>query len=62
MCVSSHPDLLQLGVVEVLQGVDEGAFDVDIQSVPGLSDLLQSVTCTGQSSTWTEERKTTESS
>lgn len=41
---TSHPDLLQLGVVEALKGVYEGAFDIHIQSVSGLSNLVQSFT------------------
>ncbi len=44
-----HPDLLQLRVVEILQGVDEGAFDVDVQNIPDLSNLLQSFTSTTES-------------
>ena len=55
---SSHPDVLQLCAVEVLQGVDEGVFDVDIQSVSGLSDLLQRLTYSGQSAAWSTRRPT----
>lgn len=43
---ASHPDLLQLGVLEALKGVQEGAFDVHIQSISGLSNLVQSFTHT----------------
>lgn len=39
----SHPDLLQLCVLEVLQGVYEGALDIHVQSISGLSDLVQGV-------------------
>lgn len=41
---ASHPDLLQLGVVEALKGVYEGAFDIHIQSISGPSNLVQRFT------------------
>lgn len=48
---SSHPGLLQFRVMEVLQWINEGMFDVDIQSIFGLSNSLQSFTHNRQSPT-----------
>lgn len=39
-----HPDFLQLRVLEALEGVDEAAFHLHIQTISGLSDLVQSFT------------------
>lgn len=55
---SSHPDVFQLHVVEVLQGIDEGVFDVDIQFVSGNSHLMQSFTNFRQSTAWSTQGPT----
>lgn len=53
---ASHPDLLQLCVLEVLEGVYEGAFDIHVQSISGLSDLVQSLPHTWKSTTCPTEQ------